>query len=275
MKLIRDRWGEYENRHLSDRRFRGEIFDWRDEMAATPAMADKSVQTLQRLISWAYNRGKVDYDHTKRIELLAEKRPREGKGIGPGPEAALLATGAPDEIRLYRFARMTGIRKSDLCRLKWTDIDAEGWLEWRHSKTRDTTKATSYYPTFALPALKKLLDETPRINEFIFNTHTGTPWTAVNIDQRWFAWRIRAGVVGDDIHFHDTRRQCIQDLLEADCTNAQAASISGHTIADSSDGSFEVYTQRCRRLALSAYRKLAVFLRPAPTDKKIVHLRPK
>lgn len=276
-KQIRHRWGEYEGRHMSVRQFRGEIFDWRDEFSATPAMADKNVSTLQRLISWAYDRGKLEYDHSKKIPRLANKRSREGCGISPEEDAKLLATGKPDEIRLYKFARLTGIRKSDLCRVSWDDMDADGWIEWLHSKTAKTTKATSYYPTFAIPQFKQLIEEMPRRNETdrMLTIDAGIPWTVHNINCRWYLWLERAGLLDADIHFHDIRRQCVQDLLDADCTNAQAASISGHSIGNSGDGSFEVYTKRSRGLAHAAYRKLAAHLNPEVSGENVEWIRKK
>lgn len=276
-KQLRQRWGEYEMRHLAVRQFRGEIFDWRDEFSAKPAMADKNVSTLQRLISWGYDRGKIEYDHSKKIPRLAEKRPREGCGISPEQEAKLLETGKPDEIRLYLFARMTGIRKSDLCRVSWSNLDDDGWIEWLHSKTAHTTKATSFYPTFALPALKNLIDEMPRRNstDRILTIDAGIPWTVSNINCRWYLWLERAGLEDANIHFHDIRRQCVQDLLDADCTNAQSASISGHSIAEHGDGSFGVYTKRSRELALAAYRKLAAYQSPDVPGENVQWIRRK
>lgn len=287
LQEVRRRWGNFENKHLSDKRFRGEIRDWRDEMSDTPSMADYSIQTLQRVVFWAWDGGKIDIDQTKRIKRLSEMRPREGKGLTSKQIEALLATGAPDEIMLFKFALYTGMRKADLCRVKWSDIDENGCIEWLHTKTAKSTKATSFYPTTALVALAAVVEACPRRNETdcLLTTHTGIPWTTWNIAARWYAWLERAGLrpAGDedevedaDIHFHDIRRQCIQNLIDAGCTNAQAASISGHQVAEAGEvGGFGKYATRSQTLAEEAYRKLEIYLTPVPTSKKVVGIRQK
>ena len=273
LKIVREKWGNFQRGALSDRRFRGDVLSWRDEMMATPSMADLNIQSMQRLMAWAYDRGKVEFNHLTRIPPLAEKQRRAEKGVTAAQHEALLATGSPDEIRLYLFARYTAMRRADLCLVQWSDIAADGWLQWMHSKTKKTTKAVSFYPTFALPQLARLLDEIPRVGPHILTTHTGRQWTGENINNRWQAWKLRAKLVDADLHFHDLRGQCIQDMVDADCTVPQAASISGHAVAGTNVGSFSAYAARSRPLALAAYTKLASYLDTEASSKKVVRLR--
>lgn len=285
LKEIRRRWGNFENAALSDKRWRGDIRDWRDSMKDTPSMADYSIQTLQRVIAWAYEGGAVDVNHTLKIKRLSEMRPREGKGLTTKQIDALLAVGGDDEIQLFKFALYTGMRKADLCRVKWSHMDEGGAIRWLHGKTAKSTKAISFYPTAILTPLADLLRSLPRRNstDCMLTTRTGIPWTVWNIGRRWQEWLERAGlkpteenpdVPNADIHFHDIRRQCAQNLLEADCTNAQSASITGHQVADSSDaGGFGKYAARSLVLAEQAYRKLEIYLAPVPTSKKVVGIR--
>jgi integrase len=289
LEKIRFRWGEYTAAQLSDRRFRGEIKEWRDTMFDTPNMADKSVQTLQRVMWWAYDGGKIQYDHSKKIGRLSAKQPRAEKVVTPEQEVALLACATPADRRFYLLARYTALRESDLCILKWSDIGADGFIEWLHSKTKKTTKARSYYAPFALPPLRALLDEMPRFSiypsnepsDLILSTDTGRALTPKNLKYRWAAWCARAQALNptldfSDIHFHDLRRTTNQDLLNAGCTNAEAASITGHRVSDSADGaggSFEIYASRSRALGEAAYRKWASRLVAASTDKKVVPFR--
>jgi hypothetical protein len=48
---------------LSDRRIRQDFFDWRDQFASTPRTADYAWSILRRVLSWAYDRGKIDINH--------------------------------------------------------------------------------------------------------------------------------------------------------------------------------------------------------------------
>lgn len=269
-KTIRERWGTYEARHLSDRRFRGEIIDWRNELSDTPAKADKAVRAIQRLLSWAYDCTKIDYDHSKGIKALSDDKPREDKGITVAHERALLACALPHERELYLFALYTTIRQSDLALVSWHHMDDDGWITWRHSKTKKSTGAISFYPVFALPALEGLIDDLSPCTTYMLTTDKAHPWCASTIRAVWVRWKIRAGLKAEDIHFHDIRREGINRLLKAGCTEAEVASISGHAIGDGS--ALGVYADRSRELALSAYRKLAASMAPAPEGGKIVRL---
>lgn len=274
-KRLRDKWAEYDCEQLSDKRFRGEIKQWRDEYRDRPAAADMNVVVLRRLLSWAEDNGDVDVNRARNIGKLADSRPRAGKGVTPEMHDNLMDTGTPEDIDLYLFARWTGIRKADICRIKWTDIDGDGWIEWLHSKTAKTSKAISFIPTRAFRPLADLIARQPRKSEYLLASRYSPSWEPGNIDSRWDLWRIRAGIKFDDLHFHDLRRQCIQDHLEAGCSNAQAASISGHTIANANEGSFERYATRGRQLGLEAYRKLDAHLggTAGPADNNVVALR--
>lgn len=253
-ELIRDRFGEYEPRHLADRQFRGDILDWRDELADTPAAADALVSAIQRLMSWAYDRGKVDYDHTKRIAALSKSKPREGRGVTAAQEEALLDCAMPHERHLYLFAMYTLLRQSDLAKVTWEDLNGAGWLRWKHTKTLHSSGATSLLPTTALPALDALIKELPRTRPEMLLTVTGVQWKAVNIRYVWAGWKVRAGIADQDVHFHDIRREGINRLFRAGCTEAEVSSISGHVFGTSS--ALGDYADTSYQLALSAYRKL-------------------
>lgn len=261
-KMIRDRFAEYEPRHMADRQFRGDIMDWRDELADTPAAADALVSAIQRLMSWAYDRGKVDYDHTKRIAKLAKSKPRDGKGVSVDQEAALLDCAEPHERSLYLFAMYTLIRQSDLALIGWEHMNEAGWLRWQHTKTLHSSEAISLLPTTALPALDALIKDLPRTGEHMLLTKTGVQWKAVNIRYVWAAWKVRAGLADQDIHFHDIRREGINRLFRAGCTEAEVSSISGHVFGTQS--ALGDYADISYQLALSAYRKLdRAMTRPA------------
>lgn len=287
LKDVRVRWGNFTNAAMSDKRWRGDIRDWRDSMKATPSMADYSIQTLQRVIAWAYEGGSVDVNHTLRIKRLSDMRPREGMGLTSKQIDALFAVGGEDEIQLFKFALYTGMRKADLCRVEWSNMDEDGVIKWLHTKTAKTTKAVSFYPTTVLTPLDNLIRSLPRRNSTncMLTTRTGIPWSPWNIGLRWQRWLERAGlkptaenpnVPNADIHFHDIRRQCIQNMLEANCTNAQSASISGHRITDGADaGGFGIYAARSLALAEQAYKKLDLYMTPASNNKKVVNLRRK
>lgn len=271
LKMIRNRWGEYEPRHLADRKFRGDIMKWRDELAATPATADALVSAIQRVMSFAYDRGDLEYDHSKGIGALSDSKPRNGMGVTAEQESALLGCAQPHERRLYLFAMFTLIRQSDLAAVKWDDINEAGWLRWKHTKTIHTSGAISFLPTMALPAFADLIAEMPRPHPQVLLAKSGVPWSAMNIRNSWVAWKIRAKVNDQDIHFHDIRREGVNRLFRAGCTEAEVSSVSGHVFGTAS--ALSDYADISASLALSAYKKLAATMPTKPGDGKVVQFR--
>ena len=60
---LRDEFGSLPIDALSDRRIRQDFFDWRDQYADKPRTADYAWSILRRVLSWAYDRGKIDVNH--------------------------------------------------------------------------------------------------------------------------------------------------------------------------------------------------------------------
>ena len=266
---IRKKWGHYPVARLSDRHFRGEIISWRNSMSDFPGKADQAVHTIQRVLSWAYDSVKIDYNHGQRIGRLSKKRPRAGRGITEKQEAALLACARPHERWIYLMALYTTIRQADLARLRWRDLDDEGWLTWGHTKTKGSSNAIGFYPVFALPAFKSLIEELPETCEHMLTTTRGKRWASgASIRLLWGRWLVRAGLDKEDIHFHDIKREGINRLLRAGCTDSEVSSISGHTLGQGS--ALGEYADRCRELALSAYTKLAAHMNKPKADPKII-----
>ncbi len=56
---LRDEFGSLPIEALSDRRIREDFFKWRDQYACKPRTADHASSVLRRVLSWAYDRGKI------------------------------------------------------------------------------------------------------------------------------------------------------------------------------------------------------------------------
>ncbi len=63
LDALRDEFGSLPIDALSDRRIRQDFFDWRDQFASTPRTADYAWSILRKVLSWAYDRGKIDVNH--------------------------------------------------------------------------------------------------------------------------------------------------------------------------------------------------------------------
>jgi integrase len=253
--LIEDDLAWMTNRDLENRVARTKFYELRDKYASLPHRADKMIQCLCSALSWAYDRGIIAVNHAHRMKpLITDPTPRANMIYTDEDESTLLAE-LPDDLRdLYQFAVLTCIRRGDLCRLTAEMIDKDGWLVFTPSKTSGTTKVSVHLPTFALPPLASLIERLPRSGALL-RTATGREWTSYNLSQRWRRHMLALGF--DGMHFHDVRGTGQTRMVEAGCTDAERASISGQVLAG---GSGRAYVARTRQLALNAYQKLAAYL---------------
>lgn len=254
--LIERRLGWMALSDLNDRRARDDFYELRDKHADQPAKADKIMNVLRRLLSWAYERGRIEINHAINIpHLVSSSASRSDFVWTEENEAAFLAVAKPEMAALFRMALLTGLRQSDLCALRWSDIDGD-WLVVKPAKTLQSTAVAVHLPIHALPPLAETIAGLARCSEFILTTdHYGQPWTPENLKKRWRQTMATpgAGLATTDLRFHDIRGTTVTRLYSAGCTDAEVASISGHAIGGGT--MLRSYAARTRALALNAYRK--------------------
>ena len=78
--------------------------------------------------------------------------------------------------------------------------------------------------------LKAALDATPKRSTIILTNSEGKPWTSDGFRASWGKACAKAGVVG--VTFHDLRGTAVTRLALVDCTEAQIAAITGHSLRD-------------------------------------------
>jgi integrase len=137
----------------------------------------------------------------------------------------------------------------DLLRLTWSAYDGKR-ITLRQSKTG----ARVIIPVGA--PLKVALDaeEKRKRSPIILVNSDGKPWTANGFRSSWRKACTLAGVVG--VTFNDLRGTAVTRLALADCTEAQIAAISGHTLRDVRSILDANYLHRDPALAEAAIRKL-------------------
>lgn len=192
---------------------RGIIIDWRDSMAATPCAADDHIEVLNIVFNWAVDREKIAKNPAKKIGKLYSTN-RSDVIFTPDELASVLAAARPDLRLLIRAAVATGLRCSDLCDLRWRDVDIEdGIIERTTNKSaRDPVK------TFMaiLPAMRSVLTEATagRIvgpASYVF-LREGRPWKPKQASD---AFAYVAGKAGIEKHFHDLRGNAATALSAA------------------------------------------------------------
>jgi integrase len=244
---IEFKFGAFPISGLSDKRARSIFMDWRDQLAKRSLrQADYTFAVLARVLSWANDRGLIDSNPCVRGGRLY-RGTRADFVWRDEDEAALLAA-ASEEIGLaLKLAIWTGQRQGDLLKLAWSAYDGAK-IRLRQSKTG----ARVVIPVAA--ELKAALDTHKRRSPIILVNSDGKPWTADGFRSSWSKTCQRVGIVG--LTFNDLRGTAVTRLAIAGATEAEIASITGHSLSDVRSILDAHYLHRDPALAESAIRKL-------------------
>ncbi len=108
---------------------------------------------------------------------------------------------------IIELAYLTAARKSDLLKIKLSDIRKDGL----HVTQQKTGKSQIF--TWS-PGLKTIISRSKKLRRkhssfFLFATRNGTPHTTSGFNSNWRRLKQKAGL--PDIHFHDIRAKSITD----------------------------------------------------------------
>lgn len=154
--------------------------------------------------------------------------------IGPGkartrrPTAdeleRLLEHLGPTMQDVVRFAVATGMRRGEIVRILWSDVDAERRLVLVRDRKHPSRKTGNHQ---LVPLIDRsgfdawaILQRQPRVDARIF------PLSPESVSDAFLAACRAAGVA--DLHFHDLRHECTSRLFEAGMSIEQVAIVTGH-----------------------------------------------
>ena len=242
---IETKFGDLPLAALDDARVTRDFLDWRDSMARSPRQADYGWQVLMKLLSWARARGLTLYRPPERIERLYHAD-RSQKIWGEQHIAAFMGVVSEPLQRALVLALETGQRQGDLLVLPWSSYDGS-WIRLRQSKTG---RAVNIPVTRRLRAV---LDNTKRTSTVILTNSRGLAWKPNTFRRMWGIATKKAKVSG--LTFHDLRGTAVTRLAEAECSHAEIASITGHSMRDVG-AILDKYLARTDKIALAAIAKL-------------------
>lgn len=186
----------------------------RDRIAETPGAANMLVRTLGSLFSWGRKREHVRSKPVEGIEML-EQGEHE-----PWPDWLLELALADPVVQLpVAMLYYTAQRIGDVCRMRWTDIRG-GAIELRQEKTGITLTVPIHRQ------LGALLDRLPK-EGFAILTRDGKAWPVPALRLHLQAW---ARAQQAKVVPHGLRKNAVNALLEAGCSSAETAAISGQTL---------------------------------------------
>jgi hypothetical protein len=235
LRLIADQLAPAPARGLE----RGDVLLLRDTMADRTGAANGMIRTMRALYKWGRSREHVEHDPCKGIVLFASE------DYKPWPEELLVAALAAEPAialptaLLYYLAQRIG----DTCALRWTDI-RDGFVHLTQEKT------DKYLEVRVHRDLVTLLASTPRRGMTILADQSGLPMKEDTLRDHLQAF---ASARGYDIVPHGLRKNAVIALLEAGCSIAETASVTGQSLK-----MVEHYAKRrsSRHLSSSAILKL-------------------
>lgn len=247
IKIIEKEFGEFPIKALSDRRSRAEFLEWRDKMALrSKRQADYAYTVLALILSWAKGRGLIDVNPCERGGRLY--RDTRAENIWTDDDESAFLRAAPSHLHLpLLLALWTGQRQGDPLRLPWSAYDGER-IRLKQSKTGARVSIKVGAP------LKAVLDTTKRKSPIILVNGEGKPWTADGFRSSWRKACIAAGVTG--VTFNDLRGTAVTRLALSGCTEAEIATITGHSLSDVRSILDAHYLARDPALGDSAIHKL-------------------
>lgn len=156
----------------------------------------------------------VENDPAEDIEIDHEKTPHE-----PWPDA-VIEKALQGPMRLpVALLYFTGQRISDVCRMRWSDID-DGVITVTPQKTKRFRK-TLYIPIHG--RLEAILSEKPRSLATIVCKANGKHYTPAALRQAIQVF------IPDQVP-HGLRKNAVNALLEAGCSAAMVSAITGQTM---------------------------------------------
>jgi integrase len=256
IKFIEQEFGDFPLKALAARETRGVFMDWRDKLALKSArQADYAWTVLARILSWAKNRGRI-------IVNPCEKGGRLYNGtrvdfIWTIEDEAAFLQHAPTHLHLpLLLALWTGQRQGDLLRLTWSAYDGTH-IRLKQSKSvrRGARRIVHVNVPIGTP-LKAALDEAARHRQspIILLSSEGRPWTPDGFRSSWGKACDKAGI--ENVTFNDLRGTAVTRLALVGCSEAEIATITGHSIRDVRSILDAHYLHRDQGLAESAIRKL-------------------
>jgi integrase len=252
---IEQKFGDCPLKALADPRTRGIFLDWRDELAQrSQRQADYTWTVLARVLSWAKDRGKITVNpcerggrvyHGTRVDFV----------WSVDDEAAFLKH-APVHLHLpLLLALWTGQRQGDLLRVPWSAYDGSTLrLVQLKSMRRGARPVRVVIPVGA--PLKTALDKAAKSmkSPIILLSSEGRPWSPDGFRASWGKACKKAGIVG--ITFNDLRGTAVTRLALVGCTEAEIATITGHSLNDVKSILDAHYLHRDLEMARSAITKL-------------------
>lgn len=157
----------------------------------------------------------------REFRLVAKGRERERRPQPGEVEAIVAAASSRLPVgEIVAFAAITGLRISEVVRLRWEHVDARRRCVFVEDRKHPTEKEGNSQWVPLLGRAWGLLAARPREGDFVW------PYKAESVTAAFRRARKRAGVEG--LRWHDLRHEAISRMFEAGYAIPEVAMVSGH-----------------------------------------------
>ena len=257
--------GDFPLEAITDPRTRGEFKDWRDRLALrSRRQADYAWVVLARILSVALDRGWIGANpcekggrlyHGTRADKIWTPEHIETFLVGSVVDGQRLEA-PPHLVQALMLGLWTGQRQGDLLRLRGFAYDGTHirLVQSKSIRLGNTKRARRVIIPVRDP-LKSMLDAMARKKDqhFLLNSY-GEPWTEDGFRRSWSKACAKLGIEG--VTFNDLRGTAVTRLALAECTEAEIATITGHTLSEVRSIMDMHYLHRHPDLGENAIRKL-------------------
>ena len=221
---IEEEFGRAPISAFEDKRIRQEILQWRDTFTA--GTGDNMMATMQRIISFAHERGLLSEHYLLRIRKQVKSN--RASIIWKQPEIDFMIKGAPTYVsRILVAAVETGLRPGDLQILKRSDFETSNRNDGRIILKTRKSRGKNYASIPVTCRLAALIAELPEDQERIIVAADGKNFTNSDSMGRAISeWRDRLGI-RRELRLYDARGTAVTRLLRAGCTLTELATHMG------------------------------------------------
>jgi integrase len=263
---ILPRWGSLKLTALK----RADIAAAHRSLAEHPYAANRLVELLSKMYELAKIWGYLDEDYPNPARRIQAFKERKRDRFVTSAEMPALAAAIAEEPSPYVRAAfwlylLTGMRKRELLRAKWINIDFSAGL-WRLPQTK--SGRVHHLPLSA--KVVAILNALPREEgnpHVIPGTRMGQPLH--NIDKAWRRTRARAGL--DDVRIHDLRRTAGSHLAQGGAPLHLIGRILNHR-DPATTAVYAHFQQQHERAALENHADRLFEMSYSSPDKKVVTL---
>lgn len=195
-----------------------------------PATVNRYLSALRSAWNWGRASGLIPQDRLWPPRLMLSEPEGRTRFLTDEELTRLLEASRAESPVMHAAVLVslaTGVRRSELLRLRWADVNLEAQRLTVHL-TKNKERRSVHLPGAAVEALRAL-KKAPIVGTQVFTLDSGAALGAGSLDHRWRSVRTAAKLV--NFHWHDLRHSCASFLAQSGASLLEIGSVLGHKSA--------------------------------------------